>query len=177
MSARAEAAVRRAGLRDAQALAALHVRAWQAAYRGILDDAFLRGLSAGQRLPGWTARLADPAITTFVAERAGRLAGFVVAGRSRDPTDLPGKAEIHSLYVDEASWRAGIGSALLARAVERLREQGFTDAVVWVLAENLRARTFYEARGFAPGAPPRRTVVLGGRPCEETRYAMSLARG
>lgn len=176
MSARAEVAVRQAEQRDAQALAELHVRAWQAAYRGILDDAFLRGLSAGQRLPGWTARLADPCITTFVAEREGALAGFVVAGRSRDPADPPGTAEVHSLYVDEASWRTGVGSALLARAVERLRGEGFTRAVVWVFTENPRARAFYEARGFAAGAHPRRTVVIGGRPCEETIYDMSLAR-
>jgi ribosomal protein S18 acetylase RimI-like enzyme len=116
--------------RDAPALAALHVRAWQAAYQGLIDDGFLRSLSAADREAAWLGRLADPAIMTLVAEEAGHLVGLLAAGRSRDPNDPASAAEVYSITVEAARWRRRIGSALLGQAVERLRDAGFAELVL-----------------------------------------------
>lgn len=38
----------------------------------------------------------------------------------------------------------------MARCHTSLHSQGFTDAVVWVLRDNPRARRFYERNGWSP---------------------------
>ncbi len=50
--------VRRAKASDAAAIAALQVRSWQAAYRGIVPDAFLDDLTEDAWRERWTDQLA-----------------------------------------------------------------------------------------------------------------------
>jgi hypothetical protein len=45
--------IRRATVQDAPALGRLHVRAWQAAYRGQMPDDYLDGLRPEERAAGW----------------------------------------------------------------------------------------------------------------------------
>lgn len=47
--------VRDATADDADALGVLHVRAWQAAYRGAMPDDYLDGLNAADRAELWQA--------------------------------------------------------------------------------------------------------------------------
>ena len=51
------AVVRRATQGDATALAQVHVAAWQAAYRGVMTDAFLDGLDVRQWAERWRQTL------------------------------------------------------------------------------------------------------------------------
>jgi GNAT superfamily N-acetyltransferase len=39
---------------------------------------------------------------------------------------------------------------LIEHTEERLRAEGFDEAVLWVLDDNPRARAFYERHGWAP---------------------------
>ena len=45
-------------------------------------------------------------------------------------------------------WRQGVGRALMAAALESLRERGCSEATVWSFAANDRANAFYERAGF-----------------------------
>jgi len=45
--------VRHAAVGDAPALGRVHVRAWQAAYRGQMPDDYLDGLRPEEREAGW----------------------------------------------------------------------------------------------------------------------------
>ena len=54
-----------------------------------------------------------------------------------------------------------------------LRSRGFTEVVLWVLAENMDARRFYEKMGFTPDGASR-TIILG-KPLEAVRYHKTLA--
>src|SRR3954451_25008746 len=56
-SVRAVPAIRRAVPSDAPALAAVHVRAWQAAYRGMMSDDLLDALDVGERERIWAGWL------------------------------------------------------------------------------------------------------------------------
>src|SRR3954468_15467337 len=89
---------------DALAVARIHVRAWQSGYRGLLPDGYLDSLQAEDRARRYTFDRADGPRTT-VAVRAGEIAGFVTTSG----------AELSALHVDPRAWRAGVGSALLAR--------------------------------------------------------------
>ena len=163
--------LRRAVLADADGLALLHMRSWQAGYRGIVADDVLNGLRLVDFARRWNGRLsgAEPSTMTFLAEREGRLAGFCVAGPSTLGDEGPQTAEVYALYVEPDFYRQGTGRMLLARAVVHLRDTGFSQAALWVLTENRRGRLFYEANGWKDS---RRTNVLPIG--EERRYVTVL---
>ena len=72
----------------------------------------------------------------FVAERDHRLVG------------LAGVDEcwLHGLYVVPGEWGTGVATALHDHALGAM--DGCSEAHLWVLQENHRARRFYERRGW-----------------------------
>jgi GNAT superfamily N-acetyltransferase len=144
--------VRWAGPEDALGVANVHVRSWQVAYRGLVDQAYLDGLEPAERRETWKqglARYVWPERGTLVAEQDGEIIGFanLSTGRSTGrSTDA--EAEIHAIYVTPAAWGTGAGRALLDEAIARLEEVGCTEVILWVLATNERARRFYEKAGW-----------------------------
>ena len=100
--------IRHARDEDARSIAEIHVRSWQAAYRGILPDELLDGLSVSERESRWRALFAagEDLWLTLVAERDGGLTGFCsVATPSREAGATERTAEIGALYVDPSRWR------------------------------------------------------------------------
>ncbi len=57
---------------------------------------------------------------------------------------------ITHLYVDPLHWRRGVGSRLLAAAVDSIRQDGHGIARLWVMSKNHRARALYEQHGWQP---------------------------
>ncbi|MFN2485852.1 MAG: N-acetyltransferase family protein, partial [Acidimicrobiia bacterium] len=85
----------------------------------------------------------------------------------------PNLGEVQSIYLDPACFRRGLGRSLLAAAEKRLAEMGFQNAILWVFADNLAARRFYEAIGWR--AETRTALMeLGGRQLTEIRYQKTL---
>ena len=71
---------------DAMAVARVHVRAWQAAYRGMMPDGYLAGLrpeDRAQRYRFASEDVRDPA--TVVAIEDETICGFATTGPARDP--------------------------------------------------------------------------------------------
>jgi GNAT superfamily N-acetyltransferase len=135
---------------DAPGIARIHVDAWQRAYRGLMPQALLDELSVDQRERMWDGHLADDSgPATFVAVVDGAIAGFCsIAVPARDADSSATTGEIAALYVDPARWRSGVGTALMARALDELR--ACEDVTLWVLAGNEPALAFYARFGFAP---------------------------
>jgi GNAT superfamily N-acetyltransferase len=144
---------------DELAVADVHVRAWQEAYRGLIPDEYLDALDPRDRARRYTFEASDPAAPTTVlavAEEDGEEAilGFTTISPSRDP-DAPGLGEVVALYVDPERYRGGVGRILMAEARRRMGEAGFTDALLWVLDGNDRATRFYEREGWSPDGATR----------------------
>jgi GNAT superfamily N-acetyltransferase len=141
-------AIRDATPDDALAIARVHVRAWQVAYRGLIADEFLDRLRPEERAARYTLGVDDPAAPrTVVAETGGEIHGFATTGPCRD-VDAGDAGELYALYVDPPRWRTGTGRLLLDHAGERLRGDGFAVAVLWVLCGNEGAERFYESAGW-----------------------------
>jgi ribosomal protein S18 acetylase RimI-like enzyme len=145
-------ALRDARRGDELAVAELHVRSWQEAYRGIMPAEFLAALDPRERAERYEFEGDEDAPTTVLAVEP--LIGFVTFGASRD-ADASGLGEIYALYVDPESYAGGIGRMLMAEARRRLREGGFDAAVLWVLRGNHRAQRFYEREGWTPDGASR----------------------
>jgi ribosomal protein S18 acetylase RimI-like enzyme len=142
--------VRDVGRGDAQALADVHTRAWLGAYRGLISDAFLDGISAEQWAARWAQRLSgDELPPVRVAVRDGAIVGFcVVATPSCDEDTGDDVSEVVALNVGPDAWRCGVGTALMIDALDRLRRGGRRMVSLWVVDGNDRAQRFYARLGF-----------------------------
>jgi ribosomal protein S18 acetylase RimI-like enzyme len=166
--------IRDATQADALAVAAVHVRAWQVSYRGLLPDEHLDGLRAERRVAGYVFDSPDPAAprTIIALDGHGAVGAFATFGRSRDG-DAPDAGEIGALYVDPSCWRGGMGRALMAEAESRLAADGFPEVILWVLVGNAQAQGFYRALGYAPDGGHRHEDVYGVA-AEVIRYRRAL---
>ncbi|MBE1487933.1 ribosomal protein S18 acetylase RimI-like enzyme [Plantactinospora soyae] len=178
---------------DALAVAGVHVRTWQAGYAGIMPDEVLARLNVtawAQRRRELGTAEPDHPFRTLVAESdtgtdAATVLGFATVGpyrRDQDPDRLDHRyGEILGIYVEPARWGAGIGRRLLTAAVAELTGQGQTELRLWVLADNGRARRFYERAGLVADGERSTYEVQrpGGRPplgLTELRYAARLGQ-
>jgi len=171
--------VRQAEVTDAAAIASSHVRSWQAGYADVISDEFLQSLGAElpRRILHWQTRILGAETESrfvLVGELEGELAGWLNGGPCADAgRDEPPLGEVYGCYVDPAHWRQGVGSALMAAGIEQLTRAGYPEAVLWVLADNPRARAFYERHGWLPDGA-RKTFEVGGRRYPELRYRRLL---
>lgn len=143
--------VRDATIADAEAVAGIHVRSWQAAYRGLIDQAFLDTLLITDRAERWRGIFTDPhplTLGTLVAVRGETIVGWVSFGASRDEAETDTDGEIYGIYADPTSWSTGVGAALLTMAEQRMTDAGHTRAHLWVLDGNDRADAFYARHGW-----------------------------
>jgi len=185
---------------DVPAIAQVRRESWFAAYTGIIDRRLIdRATATGGSAvdpPVYRRTLVavggdDPVVVGFASfgpERsvisaspppapaggysaaAGALPALVddltPAGRAGDT------GELYALYVTPAWWSTGTGRELMGSVLGALRAAGYPKAVLWVLADNARARRFYDRAGFAPDGA---TNVLGGLGgVLELRYAREL---
>ena len=154
---------------DAEAVSELRLRAWHHAYADIVWPELM---PTDPETELWRSRLAQegghPEI--LVWDQDGEVVGFVVAGE--DEYTEAGEGIVLALYVSPHAQGAGVGTALLEAAVERMRGLGLQRAVLWTFERNERARRFYEHHGwtFDPDAvdpDPRPDAV-------EVRYSRAL---
>lgn len=169
--------IRQATVADAQALAELHIHAWQWAYRGLIPDDYLDSLSSARerRIEQRIEHLKNlpPETRWWIVEKDNALAGFAMTGPSRDLDAADGTAEIYAIYLAQEVVSKGIGRALFTHAVEDLRQRSFTRAILWVLRSNQRARRFYEAAGWRPDGASK-TEERPDMLLEEVRYFLVL---
>lgn len=157
--------IREARPDDADACAVAHIEGWRTGYRDLIPDEYLDAPEfAQQRTDRWRSwTWADGLIDgqLFVGELRGRVVGFVMVGRERvqpvcdqlnAETQEPSgsdRGEVYALYLHPDAWGSGVAVALMARSHEHLHAMGYTEAVLWVLRDNPRARRFYEKAGWS----------------------------
>jgi ribosomal protein S18 acetylase RimI-like enzyme len=161
--------IRAADSADAPAIAGVHIRTWQGAYRHVFPREGLDALSVDQRAAGWKRVFADARQRVFVAVRDGQIVGFASVGPSRDE-DAEG--ELYAIYVLPDEWGRGAGPLLMDTALAELRED-YRDAILWVLEDNPRTRRFYERSGWALDGGRKAESWLGVE-VEEVRYRIEL---
>jgi GNAT superfamily N-acetyltransferase len=170
----AELRIRAADLDDVRPIAAVHVASWRQAYRGLLPDEYLAGLSVDGLVRHWDSvieRLSDDQL--LVAEVDLLVVGFVHAGPCRDADTGPCTAELYSLYLQPDAWGVGIGRAIHDAALARLTEDGCDFATLWMLGTNDRARRFYLQQGWSQVAGVR-TQQFGEHVVVDDRFGRSL---
>jgi ribosomal protein S18 acetylase RimI-like enzyme len=161
--------VRPARSEDASAVAAVHVRTWQAAYEHVFGAERLAAIDHTRR-----RTLAERAIASggvaVAQDDDGTIVGFVSVGPS---SDVDGEGELFAIYVLPEAWGSGAGKGLMDAGKELLRAS-YDDATLYVLEDNPRARRFYEREGWALDGVTKADEFLG-MPVPEVRYRIRLA--
>jgi GNAT superfamily N-acetyltransferase len=167
--------VRAATADDADAIASVQVRSWQAAYRGLMPDEVLEGLTVERRVEVWRSLAAGrPKESVLVLEGDGGIEGFAHVCAGRDADADAGTGEVSSIYLLPAAWGKGRGRALMEAAVGRLSAEGYHTATLWVLVSNDRARRFYETAGWSCDGTEKTERVGARSSITETRYRRPL---
>ena len=133
-----EAAIRPAGIAEADAIAALHAASWRSAYRGIFRDDTLGPSLDGERRAHWRSKLGamTPEDTVLIAGDAG----FIAVWAEGDPGF---GAYVDNLHVHPERRSGGLGRRLLGSAMQRVAARGERRAYLWVFDANTRAIDFY----------------------------------
>ena len=145
--------IRRAEPKDASGIASVHDSAWANAYDGIVPHGALHRMIR-RRGEKWWADAIRRSTIVLVLEIDGKIVGYATIGRNRVST-LPYDGEIYELYLNPEHQGIGLGTRLFLAARSELKRRKLSGSVVWVLAENDRAISFYEnagGRAVAEGA-------------------------
>jgi ribosomal protein S18 acetylase RimI-like enzyme len=102
-----------------------------------------------------------------------QLIGFVSVRDFSVGNDTLG--EISALYLHPDYWRKNLGTKIYLAALDELSNLGYKKVLLWVLADNAPARSFYETLGMhATGATQLKEFYEGGALLTEVLYECSL---
>ncbi len=160
--------------RDVAALVRIHIDAWQTAYRGLMPDGMLDAIDRDHAMRRLEPALSQTPPLVLVAEDRGFVVGFCRFGSSRENDVPPKTAEVFAFNVAPSQWRRGHGLNLMTAVLDRLAAETYCVCTLWVVAENDRARSFYEALGFKLDGAARVEGQHTSQPVSELRYRKVL---
>jgi len=165
--------VRRAEPIDAIAVAQVHVRSWQAAYRKLMPEDYLDQIRPEDRAKKYDfGNLDHLRPQTIVATESGKIRGFATTSPAQE-SNMADYGELCALHVDPDHWGRGIGIALVSAARTRLFDLGFRKAILWVIVGNVRAERFYLMDHWIPDGVWRTDEVWGVK-VNSVRYQRRL---
>jgi ribosomal protein S18 acetylase RimI-like enzyme len=168
-------AIRRADRDDAQDIAAVHVETWRTAYPRLLPESVLADLSVEAERAEWERLLSGGPTETWVGLIEGIIVGWAILGPPRDDDLDPALVqELYGLYLLPRFWGRGVGWTLCQTAEDRMRERGAHTTVLWVHAQNQRARRFYERRAYRLETGKPKALAYEGLQAPAVRYRKAL---
>lgn len=139
--------IRPATTADAHAVARINTLAWQAAFRDIMEPAYLDGIDIAKRREGFFHGIQQchPRNRFLVAEVDSTVVGYVFGGREiKELGDI--SCEIKMLYVLPDHHGQGIGRSLMVAFAKEMLNLEATDMILWTLKDG-PANAFYRSTG------------------------------
>ena len=149
--------IREALVSDAEGTAYVHVKGWQTSYIGLIEQSYLDTINYEQRLALRKKILQFKDTLQLVVTFEGKIVGFADAGPLRPKpyneqlsilkdTDVK-RGEIYAIYLLAEHQEKRQGRELYQHCRHWFEAHGFRQFVTWALANNVRARDFYESEG------------------------------
>jgi len=138
--------VRKMRTQDAEDIARVHALVWREAYVDLMPADFLAAMDIQTSTGRWREFLSndDGDLQRLAGvSPGGEIVAIAVSGPSCDE-DPPTLLELRSINVLAEHHGTGLADLLMERLI------GKQAASLWMLRENVRARTFYERYGFQP---------------------------
>jgi ribosomal protein S18 acetylase RimI-like enzyme len=161
----ADVSVRVAWTDDADAIAAVQVRAWRQSYADLFPAEVLEALDPAEFAEALRASLTKPKDArnrVLVALERNTVRGFAITSPSEDPDSDPiVDGEVSELTVDPDQTRHGHGSRLIQACADTLRADRFTRAVTWLNSTDDDRRQFLTSAGWAADGAHRELDLRG----------------
>lgn len=164
--------IRNVKFEDLKDVSTIVIKGWQTAYRGIIDDDYLDGLSIEEN---YQKRVKDYKEKGFiVAEQNGKIVGFCRYrnGNMYKENYPEVDCEICALYVKPEEKGKGIGKALVEYVKNEFRKKNFKKMIIWCFKDNYPSRAFYERVGGKLCGET--TCVRGGKEYKEVGFICDL---
>lgn len=140
--------ISRAGVGDEETLAYIQTESWKAAFRDILSEETLRQCTQMEKATAMYRCLLEQNVGNgYILKIDGNPHCIAWWDATREE-DMPGYAELICIHSLPDNWRQGYGSRMMQTVLGDIRRAGYKKVMLWVFAENSRARGFYEAQGF-----------------------------
>jgi len=165
--------IREATVEDAKTISFIGVTSWKSAYNGIVPNEYLDSLSVEKREKYLEKSMMIPTNRFAIAELDGKAVGMICFYPTQCETPTEGEWELEALYLLPEYWKRGIGRALIQYALHYMRGNHASVCNLWVLADNQRARGFYEKIGFKYTGVEK-TITIGGKDLIEVYYQICL---
>lgn len=146
----------------------IYESSWKFAYRDMIPQNYLDSIPAGR----WADRIHSTGQSNLVLIENGMMIGTASFGKSRWKKYID-YGEIISIYLLPDFIGKGYGRLLIHKCVEELNQCGYHKVLLWVLAENGRARKFYEKTGFIDSGVFM-DADIGGKNVREVLYFLTL---
>lgn len=148
--------IRAAERADADGITDVQVASWRAGYAHVFPRSVLYSDEFDStRREFWNGWRFAPGHRLVVAVRPSddedpeEVVGFASYGPERERArGFTGRGEVWAFYLLPEVWGSGLATSLLDYTETRLRAEGFSVAVLWVLKDNPRGRRFYEREGW-----------------------------
>ena len=141
--------IERVKIGDEEILAYIQTESWKAAFKDILDEETLKQYTQLDKAREmYKTLLQQNSRKGYLLKLEGEPHCMAWWGASRDE-DMPDYAELICIHSLQNRWRKGYGRKMMDRVLQDMKADGWEKAMLWVFEENLRARAFYEALGFA----------------------------
>lgn len=156
--------VERINVDNASGASHIYALSWKAAYNTIIPKDYLDNLS----LERWTPLLKNSPFDGYIVEEDSTYVATSSISKGRDKL-YSDWGEIISIYVLPSYYHKGYGKFLLDYVMNKLFDKGYQKIYLWVLVENMVARSFYEKNGFSFNGDKAK-IVIGGKELTELRY-------
>lgn len=144
--------IRRVCKGDEQTLAHIQTENWKVAFKGILPDAdLIRCTNVDKATAMYKGLLEQNKGNGYILEVSGKPHAIAYWDKTRE-ADMEGFAELICIHSLQNNWGKGYGSRLMDRVLDDMCAAGYRKIMLWVFDENMRARKFYEAKGFIKSA-------------------------
>lgn len=132
-------AIVKAKVEDANGLADIAVKAWQYAYKGIIDQNYLDNMSIEKAVKSFreTVSNKDNKQIRIVYKSEDKVIGFAFGGLYNN------KANLKGFYILPENHGEGIGKQLFIRFIEEVIKKGVNKMEVGVLSDNKLSKGIY----------------------------------
>ena len=137
---------RKATVKDAPAIAKVHVESWHKSFAGIVPQEFLDNLTIEKREQAFQERFGEANYKMFVAETPkDGIVGFANFGKARE-SDFAFETELYAIYLLREFQGKGIGENLFRLCQNEMIDDGL-NSMYLIALEVSPYKSFYEKMG------------------------------
>lgn len=143
-----EVHIRKVKQDDADTLAYIQTESWKAAFKGTIDADMLDKCTNIDKVRLMYQRLLDENKGNGYLLTADNKPHCIAYWDKARDFELALKAELICIHSLSNNWHKGFGSKMMDMVLSDIKSSGYSEVVLWVFRDNIRARAFYEAKGF-----------------------------